>query len=383
MRAIETEGKTEEEAVEAALTELGLQHDQVQVEVLAQEHRGGILGFLGQPVVRVRVTPLEGADKAGTAEETPPEVQEVAETAPEEPDQTPAEEEIPVEEPAPEETAPAPTEPESVAAGEERAETEPEAAEAVEEGGAPEEEFDWSEEALLLVQDFIDAMDLDLTAEITRAEEGDINIEVEGPDLGIFIGRQGGTINAFQYLINVILNRQSSTRLRVVIDGEGYRARRERALKKMARGAADRVQRSGMEVRLEPLRSFERRIVHLALQEDPGVFTYSEGEEPYRRVVVAPTQQNDELVDESRPVEPPPVRDRNRQLKPSRRDRSATPAEEDDFERRWLEEDKVEEGEGIDYVEDEEEMLAAETEPQAAESETSDEQADSEEPVIS
>lgn len=394
MRAVETEGKTEDEAVEAALSQLGVARDQVDVDVLSEEHRGGILGFLGQSVVRVRVSVKEGGESEVTAAEREPEetsesevaeVESVGEPSSEESESTgepSVQAEPPVEAVEPEQAA----EEEPVAEPEEVEVEEP--GEEAEPGAALEaeldEDFDWSEEALLLAQDLLDAMGLDLSATIAEVDGHDVLLEVEGPDLGILIGRQGATINAFQYLINVILNRQCPAHLRIVIDGEGYRSRRERTLIRMARNAAERAKRTGREVRMEPLRSFERRIVHLALQEDPDVFTYSEGEEPYRRVLVAPSQRDDDLLDATEPAEAvsePPSQ--------TRANREPTPAadQEDDFERRWLEEDELDEHEGVDYEPEEGEALVSPSpEPTAGPendlSEGSDNNQATDEPVI-
>jgi spoIIIJ-associated protein len=362
MRVVETEAKTQEEAVQAALTELGLEEDQADVEVLSKEHRGGILGFMGQPVVRVRVSARTAAD---TAEEPAP-----AEPTPKAAElERPGEQEPELEggAPAAETEAPGVTQPEPEETEAQEPAAEPEPSDSADEPSAQEQDgeedgeeeadygegFDWPEEARLLVQDVLDAMGLDITAEVAEADDTDIKIEAAGPDLAILIGREGKTINSFQYLINVILNRQSPERLRVVIDGEGYRDRREQALARMARQAADRARRSGVAVRMDPLRAFERRLIHVALQEDETVSTHSEGEEPYRCVVVAPTERA------SSPAESEGRGDSSQERQPQAAKAAAGAGKSgsdsyDDFERRWIEEDEEYEYVDTDDTEEDE-----------------------------
>jgi spoIIIJ-associated protein len=118
--------------------------------------------------------------------------------------------------------------------------------------------------------------------------DGSVRLLVEGPDMGVVIGKHGGTINALQYLVGLILQKRTGERIRLVIDAEGYRTRREQALRDMARAYAQRVKETGQEAVLDALQAYERRIIHNSLSDDPDVFTYSEGEEPDRRVVISP-----------------------------------------------------------------------------------------------
>jgi spoIIIJ-associated protein len=111
--------------------------------------------------------------------------------------------------------------------------------------------------------------------------------------MGVVIGKHGGTINALQYLISLILQKRVGERVRLVIDAEGYRSRREQALRDMAHTYAQRVKDSGQEAVLDALQSYERRIIHNCLADDPDVFTYSEGEEPDRRVVISPREASE------------------------------------------------------------------------------------------
>jgi len=123
-----------------------------------------------------------------------------------------------------------------------------------------------------------------------RVEENEdaVRMILEGDDLGVIIGRRGETLDAIQYLTNLVANKKSLERRRIILDAEGYRERREQTLRSLAMRLADRVKRSGQRVSLEPMNPQERRIIHTALQEDIYVTTLSEGEEPYRKVVIMP-----------------------------------------------------------------------------------------------
>jgi spoIIIJ-associated protein len=126
------------------------------------------------------------------------------------------------------------------------------------------------------------------TISIAEAETG-LVARLSGPDLGLVIGRRGQTIDAIQYLVNAVLWREDEPRRDVVVDAAGYRRRREGALHRAADRAAREALQTGAPVPLEPMTATERKIVHLYLQERPGIATASEGEEPNRHVVVAPT----------------------------------------------------------------------------------------------
>lgn len=120
----------------------------------------------------------------------------------------------------------------------------------------------------------------------TEIREGILWIILSGEKLGLLIGRRGETLNAIQYLANLAVNRKRGERVRLVLDVEGYRESREQTLQALAKKMADKAVRSGRRVELEPMNPHERRIVHIALQNDKRVETASHGEEPYRRVVI-------------------------------------------------------------------------------------------------
>jgi len=127
-------------------------------------------------------------------------------------------------------------------------------------------------------------------AEVERSEtEECIQYVLTGEHMGTLIGRRGDTLDALQYLANIVSNKsREADRKRIILDAEGYRGRREETLTRLAKRLAARVKRTGHKVVLEPMSPLERRLIHTALQEDPDVKTLSEGEEPYRRLVISP-----------------------------------------------------------------------------------------------
>ncbi len=117
-------------------------------------------------------------------------------------------------------------------------------------------------------------------------EEGTLSINMEGDNMGILIGKRGQTLDSLQYLTNRVANKMQDGFVRVKLDTEDYRRRRKETLENLAKNIASKVKRTRRTVALEPMNPYERRIIHSALQSDPAVATHSEGEEPYRRVVV-------------------------------------------------------------------------------------------------
>ncbi len=132
---------------------------------------------------------------------------------------------------------------------------------------------------------------LGVDADVNVEEQGEYSVlQIEGRQLGILIGRRGETLDALQYLTNLAANRggvDSEDRTRIILDAEGYRKRRENTLRNLAYRLAERVKREKRRAVLEPMSPLERRIIHTALQGDESIETYSEGDEPFRRVVVA------------------------------------------------------------------------------------------------
>jgi len=138
-----------------------------------------------------------------------------------------------------------------------------------------------------LIKDITRAMQLEVEMKAKESEKG-IFIELKGPELGILIGRRGETLEALQYLVNLSVNKNQEVRKKVTIDIEGYRRRREETLQKLARKLADKAKLKGRNIVLEPMSPQERRIIHTALQGRNDIYTFSEGEEPYRKIVISP-----------------------------------------------------------------------------------------------
>ena len=249
MESIDQSGRTVEEAVNTALEALGVSRDQVNVEILAHESRG-LLGILGSPA-RVRVT-LKSAAPPSPAPGPP---------SPGRPDQ-----------PLPPRAAPEP----------------PPAPPRL----APEAVSDLGRAATDLVTRVLQLMEVDAQPEVIADDDGvTINLRTE-TETGLLIGRHGQTLAALQLLVAMITNRAlpPEERRRIILDVEGYRERREIALRSMARASAERATRTGRPVRLEALNPRERRIVHLALSDNPDVSTRSEGEEPNRVIIITPNR---------------------------------------------------------------------------------------------
>lgn len=140
-------------------------------------------------------------------------------------------------------------------------------------------------EALDFLRDVTEKMGLHLNFK-ARAGEDIVYIEMDGKDAGTVIGKRGQTLDSIQYLTSLVVNRDSEKYIKVVIDAENYRAKRQKTLEQLAERLAAKVVRTGKYVRLEPMNPYERKIIHATLQHNPDINTRSEGEEPYRRVVI-------------------------------------------------------------------------------------------------
>lgn len=139
-----------------------------------------------------------------------------------------------------------------------------------------------------LLNSILSAMGLKATAD-ARKEPDRIVLDIQGPDVAILIGHHGQTLNALQYLLYVMVSRKMHGKVSLLLDAEGYRQRREQALRRLALELARKVRQTGQEAVMDPMTPAERRVIHLALVNEPGVTTYSEGEEPDRRIVISPT----------------------------------------------------------------------------------------------
>ena len=117
-------------------------------------------------------------------------------------------------------------------------------------------------------------------------EENTMNVDLNGDEMGVLIGKRGQTLDSLQYLVSLVVNKEKEDYIRVKVDTENYRERRKETLENLAKNISYKVKRTKRSVSLEPMNPYERRIIHSALQNDRYVTTHSEGEEPFRRVVV-------------------------------------------------------------------------------------------------
>lgn len=136
------------------------------------------------------------------------------------------------------------------------------------------------------LQELTKLMNVPVSVAVSTDEEGNVHVNMEGDTLGILIGRRGETLDALQYLTSLQVNKGKSDYTRVTLDTENYRAKREEALIRLANRMANRCQKTGRRVSMEPMNPYERRILHSALQDHPAVTTHSEGDEPNRHVVI-------------------------------------------------------------------------------------------------
>ncbi|MBR5421375.1 MAG: KH domain-containing protein [Lachnospiraceae bacterium] len=141
-------------------------------------------------------------------------------------------------------------------------------------------------EAEKFLKDVFASMKIEVNITSSFGEDNTLNVDLAGEDMGLLIGKRGQTLDSLQYLTSLVLNKDSDDYLRIKIDTENYRSRRKETLEKLARNIAFKVKRGRRPVALEPMNPYERRIIHSALQNDRYVTTHSEGEEPYRKVVV-------------------------------------------------------------------------------------------------
>lgn len=234
LKTLEKSGKTEEAAIAAALEELGLDRDDVSVEIV-ERAKSGFLGIGASPAV-VRVQYEAPDEESETAAEAPAATQEQPAAAP---------------------AAPAADEPESYA------------------------------RIRAFVSGLLEHMGIQAEIEITARENGGVNVNLSGSNMGAVIGRRGETLDAIQHLTNYAVNRGSDKHMHISVDAESYRAKREESLVRLAEKMAAKAIKYKRSMALEPMNSYERHVIHTALQDYEGVTTSSTGTEPNRRVVVS------------------------------------------------------------------------------------------------
>ena len=268
--SIRVSAKTVDDAITEALIQLGVTSDRLEYEVIEK----GSAGFLGigmkQAVIEARRKPEPKEEKI---------------------------EEPVVEEPVKAEPKKVETVQPQKAAAEKKAD-EPQKA-AFEKAVEKEVKEEVKKETKLLevqpqpieaVEDFLKntmkAMDMEVELKTEIDQDGALCVDMSGEHMGILIGKRGQTLDSLQYLANRVANKHQEGYVRVKLDTENYRARREETLRHLAKNIAHKVKRNRRPVALEPMNPYERRIIHSALQSDPYVMTHSEGEEPFRKVVI-------------------------------------------------------------------------------------------------
>ena len=275
MSYIDVTGKTEEEAISRALEQLKLDRDDVSVQIL-ERAKSGFLG-IGSTPAKVRVT-YGAEEEEPAAPVRPAAVEKPAEKAEKEtrPAAKPAPR--PAEKPAAQQKKPAPAEPV-------RREDAQEAA------PAAEEIRDEKSEAIrAFLSGLMEKMEVEAKIQVFQPEKGRYQVILSGPAMGQIIGRRGETLDAIQQITSYCVNRAGGSRVRVTLDAENYRAKREESLEHLAKKVAGKVVKYRRSVTLEPMNAYERHVIHTALQDVPNVTTGSVGMEPNRRVVVSYTR---------------------------------------------------------------------------------------------
>jgi spoIIIJ-associated protein len=280
MQSVEVTAKSLDEAKKSAAERLGVAADQIEFAVLEETK-----GLFGKTTVRVKATALEPA--APPAAAPAPAAAKVEAPPATEPEQAGAEEAAAKPRRGRTPRTPKAAAPEEAPAAEEVAA--PEAGGSRDDSGpevvATEED---AEKLANLLREIVASGDLEVTVKPAGVSGRYVNLVLDGKDVAFLVGKHGEVLNALQYLVNIIGNRKLTAGVRATLDGNDYRKRREDTLTQLAVNIAEQVKKRGEEAVLDALPAFERRIVHKALSTVTGISTYSEGEEPNRRVIIAP-----------------------------------------------------------------------------------------------
>lgn len=272
IKFIDMTGKTEDEAIRRALEQLGLERDDVSVEIL-ERAKSGFLGIGGSPAT-VRVSYDDGQP-----EPVKPEPKSAAPKAEKKP--------VYCAEVLQKEVRAREKQEREVKRGERRAE--PKAEKAPREPVVLGEEIrdEKSEQIRTFLSGLLEHMDAKAEVKVYEVEKNRYKVILEGEKLGALIGRRGETLDAIQYLTSYAINRDNETRVRVSVDAGDYRLKREEALQHLAAKMAGKAVKYHRNFTLEPMNAYERHVIHAALQDYPEVTTFSTGSEPHRRIVVA------------------------------------------------------------------------------------------------
>ena len=297
-KTIVATGKTIDAAVEAALAQLGLERDSVSVQVL-QQAKAGFLGF-GAQMAKVQVTyeapdevkPAAPKSALGSASRSKPKINNPA----------PAPKAEPVKETKPEPKKEAPKAPKAEAPKQERQNKQPRPERKEEPKREPKKETPKApkepkvyasveagsveEKIEIFIKGLLENMGSNAVPHAVKKDENAYYVELVGEDLGYLIGRRGDTLDAIQHLANYSINRSVDGYIRINVDAEEYRAKREDSLRKYARKKAQQVLKNRRRTTLEPMNAYERHLIHSALQDMDNITTHSTGTEPNRRVVI-------------------------------------------------------------------------------------------------
>lgn len=268
--SIRVSAKTVDDAITEALIQLGVTSDRLEYEVIEK----GSAGFLGigmkQAVIEARRKPEPKEEKIEEPVVEEPVKAEPKKVETVQPQKAAAEKKADEPQKAAFEKAVEKEVKEEVKKETKLVEVQPQTIEAVED----------------FLKNTMKAMDMEVELKTETDQDGALCVDMSGEHMGILIGKRGQTLDSLQYLANRVANKHQEGYVRVKLDTENYRARREETLRHLAKNIAHKVKRNRRPVALEPMNPYERRIIHSALQSDPYVMTHSEGEEPFRKVVI-------------------------------------------------------------------------------------------------
>ena len=265
---IEISAKTVDDAINEGLARLGTTSDKMEVDVIERES-SGFLGLFGKHDAKVRVRlkeikPAPVVEKKVVKDNKPASVRNNVETK---------------------------TEEKPVVDIQRKPKKKFDEIEKIEPVSANRQEKAKTD-AIKFLTDVFKAMKLEASINVEfDAAENELSIDVKAEDMGVLIGKRGQTLDSLQYIVSLAINKDSNEYVKVKLDSENYRIRRKETLENLAKNIASKVKRTGRQVSLEPMNSFERRIIHSALQGDPDCETFSEGNDPYRKVVVKPKNE--------------------------------------------------------------------------------------------
>ena len=260
MRSVEKTGKTVNDAVTEALIELGASTEEVDIEVISKGSKG-FIGF-GAKDARVRVTLKAPVEIEPPIEEILQEKEEIKQDLK--------------------------VELNLVETHKKAVKKDSEDAVVVTEG----ELHHVQQLAEEFLYKLLKEMNIEAVVKSEVVNNNRLSISLEGKNMGVIIGKRGETLDAIQYIVNIVANKERTEYVKIMLDTENYRARREETLKKLAYKLSKKAQQSKKPIILEPMNPYDRRIIHSALQESKIVKTHSEGKEPFRRVVITPSYQN-------------------------------------------------------------------------------------------